>query len=231
MILDFKKYIHKNLLQNEAFYNDTNISFNKYKFDHYKNLYREYLLSQDVFDYTLNENTSEILFLLENNIWESDDKLLPNKFMNSLNKSKYIDYLSEYTLYELKDIKLFKLKGYDIGFGIKNGDILLVHNNSNIKGIGTILLKTIINNGGERLDHFDGFLTGFYKKNGFINITNNIYFDKKYAPKNWNYKKIDINNPLISIYAEEIIVSDNEFTFAKNRYDNGMPDIVYRELN
>jgi hypothetical protein len=81
--------------------------------------------------------------------------------------------------------------------------------------------------GGNKLDHFDGYLTGFYKKLDFI-LESNDFFIKEYAPEKWNYKKVSIDNPNTSIYVNEIDVSLTLYSTAKERYDNGMPDIVYR---
>lgn len=88
--------------------------------------------------------------------------------------------------------------------------------------------KAIIK-GGKKLDHFDGFLTGFYKSLGF-DLKNNDQFLDEYAPESWDYKKIDINNPKLSIYADELEVNDKEFNLAKERYSVGKPDVVYRVL-
>jgi len=123
------------------------------------------------------------------------------------------------------------LRGYNIGFAIKkNGDTILVHNNEkSIVGIGNILIRQAIKMGGTHLDHFDGYLTGFYKNNGFV-FNNNDEFDDKYAPKNWQYERVDILNPNKSIYADEKIVDVVEFQNAESRYDIGRPDVVYRIL-
>ena len=130
----------------------------------------------------------------------------------------------------MKSFKLFKLKGYNIGFAIKrNGEIILVHNNENIKGIGDLLVKKSIEFGGEQLDHFDGFLTGFYKRNGFY-FHDNDEFNNELTPQHWEYEKINIYNPDKSIYADENKVNVEEFFKAEKRYDSGRPDIVYRKL-
>ena len=120
---------------------------------------------------SLDEGKSDeaVLDLIKNNEFENDAK----SFKKSLSKSKHSEMLTDYDEKELKKMKLFKLKGYNIGFALKKKDgkyneIVAVHNNEpNVKGIGTDLMKAAIANGGEYLDHFDGFLTKFYQKLGF----------------------------------------------------------------
>ena len=193
----------------------------------YEKMFLDYLLMLDVVDNISNENINDIIIDIQNHYFENN----ANKFFESFNKSKRISYLTPYSIKDLKRFNLFKLRGYNIGFAIKNnGDIILVHNNENVKGIGNILIQKAIQNGGTHLDHFDGFLTGFYKQNGF-KFKNNDIFNDDFAPENWNYEKIDILNPDKSIYVNEYKVAKTQFIDAKIRYENGKPDIVYRKLN
>jgi len=202
--------------------NDINNAF-RYK---YEKVFLDYLLMLDVVDDISNENINDVIIAIQNNDFENN----VNNFFDSFNKSKRITYLTPYTISDLKKFNLFKLRGYNIGFAIKNnGDIILVHNNEDIKGIGNILIQKAIQNGGTHLDHFDGFLTGFYKQNGFKFKSNDI-FNEDFVPKNWNYERVDILNPNKSIYMNEYKVSKTEFIDAKIRYENGKPDIVYRKI-
>jgi len=180
----------------------------------------------DVVDDTSNENVTDVIVSITRGNFEKDAE----KFYNSFTKSKKIEFLTPYKISDLEKFDLFKVKGYNIGFAIKaDGNIILVHNNERVKGIGDLLLKKAIENGGTSLDHFDGFLTGFYKRNGF-GIYENYIFEEQYKPKNWKYERVDIQNPNTSIYAEELNVPNLDFVEAKIRYENGKPDVVYRTI-
>jgi len=193
----------------------------------YERIYVNYLLMLDVVDDTTNESlvVDDVVGAFNTNDFDNDTQ----KFYDSFNNSKRLTYLHPYSIGELKSIKTFKLRGYDIGFAIKkNGDIILVHNNeSNVRGIGDLMIKKAIELGGSHLDHFDGFLTGFYKKNGFV-LRNNKHFIEQYKPESWEYDKIDIYNPNKSIYVEELNVDVDDFKNAEKRYESGRPDVVYR---
>ena len=63
-------------------------------------------------------------------------------------------------------------------------------------------MAAAIANNGTKLDHFDGFLTGLYKKNGFPNVVNRDEWNEEYAPNGWEYETIDIFSPNLSAYAE-----------------------------
>ena len=136
----------------------------------------------------INENSNErdnVIALIKNNQWEKQD---PSSFRNSLSKSKHILMLTDYTESELDSMKLFKLKGYNIGYALKNhegspySEIVAVHNNEpTITGIGNILMQSAINNGGCYLDHYDGFLSDFYSSLGFEEY-DRYEFDPQYDP-------------------------------------------------
>lgn len=194
----------------------------------YEKIYFNSLLMQDVVDDPyIKESLEDVVLKIHTSDWESDPKTFYNSFMSS----DKIGFLTPYTIDELKDLTLFKVKGYKIGFAIKkDGDIIIVHNNEpKVKNIGKLLLRKAIENKGNKLDHFDGFLTGFYKDLGF-KFNNNDFFLDEYAPKTWEYNKLDINDPKKSIYVNELIVEESLFKEAENRYDEGKPDVVYRKL-
>ncbi len=202
---------------------------NKALKDKYKKMYLDYLLMMDVVNDNSNEGKSErndVIVALQRNDFEND----PEKFFNSYTASKRVYFLTPYKISDLKNFKLFKVRGYNIGFAIKpNGDIILVHNNENVLGIGDLLLQEAIEQGGTHLDHFDGYLTGFYKRNGF-KLKQNDQFEEEFRPKGWKYERVDIQHPEKSIYAGELTVPYDEFIEAKIRYENGKPDVVYRSI-
>lgn len=126
--------------------------------------------------------------------WEKNNY---EEFVKSLkaNGNSHSAYLSNYSASELRDshVQTFKLKNYNIGFGLKetedgNVDIISVHNNSDVHGIVQNLLRAAIRHGGNQLDHFDGKLSDFYKNAGFDEY-DRLKFDRQYAPSNWNFER------------------------------------------
>lgn len=172
------------------------------------------------------------LELIQADAWEEQN---PQSFLESLTASKRGAFLTPYTLEELASMRLFKLKGYNIGFAIKSdGDIVSVHNNAGARGAGSALMQAAIRNGGTKLDHFDGFLTGFYDKNGFSKVVSADAWNDQYAPDGWKYEKVNIWDPRTSVYARELAKYDrmddvpNELKAKIQAYESGRPDIVYR---
>ena len=197
--------------------------------DKYNKIYLDYLLMLDVVDDTSNENSTDVIVAITRGNFEKDAE----KFYNSFTKSKKIEFLTPYKISDLEKFDLFKVKGYNIGFAIKpDGDIILVHNNEKVKGIGDLLLKKAIENGGTSLDHFDGFLTGFYSRFGFIeDKTKREGWNDDLASIYWKYEKVNIFDPNFSVYANEI--NDNNVYLYRNeikRYSEGKPDVIFRNI-
>lgn len=117
-------------------------------------------------------NEEIVINMILNDKWENPQNA--KSFYDSLNKSKHMKMLTDYSVHDLNSMKLFKLEGFNIGYALKEfkdkgfAEIVAVHNNEpNVKGIGTHLMKSAIKNGGCYLDHFDGFLTTLYNSLGF----------------------------------------------------------------
>jgi hypothetical protein len=135
--------------------------------------------------FSLNEGKAdpEILELIQNEEFDTN----PAEFRKSLMKSKHQKMLTDYSTSQLKKMKLFKLKGYDIGFAIKKKDgkfqeLVAVHNNEpSVSGIGDDIIKYAIKQGAVYLDHYSGFLDNFYSKLGFVEYDRDVY-DPKYDP-------------------------------------------------
>ena len=182
------------------------------------------LLMIDVVKDNVNESKNYIIDLIKSGKFTNNK----NKFYESFNKSDKISFLTPYKIEDLKEFNCYKLKGYNIGFAIKpDGDIILVHNNESVGGIGEILINKSVEFGGTHLDHFDGYLTGFYKKCGFKLDSNDIFNDK-WAPKQWEYQSINVYDEKVSIYPTELKATSDEIKKAEIRYESGRPDIVYR---
>jgi len=149
-------------------------------------------------DRTINENANDVINLIKNNDWEFEN---PIRFKEAVSKSKHKEMLTMYSVNELSNMKLFKLKGYDIGYALKLKDgkyseIVSVFNNEpNIKGIGDELLLSAIKNGGCYLDHYDGYLSNLYQSLGFIE-----YDRYKFDP---NY---DIDGSFVKKYGKSDVI-------------------------
>ena len=198
--------------------------------EYQKRFYNDFLM-RDVVSSNMNESdynnsSSEIRKLIEESSFEND----PAEFYKSFTASAKSEFMSPYTIEDLKEFKLYKISGYKVGFAIKSdGDIILVHNNSGEKGIGDLIMKKAIEYGGIKLDHYDGYLTGFYKSLEFRLKENDVFLDE-YTPKGWKFIPIDINNRNTSVYGEEIKASAEEFSKASKRYLEGKPDVIYRSI-
>jgi len=152
---------------------------------------REYFISleEGLVSTSLQEtNTStdfqNVVNSIKNRKWDSD----PERFYNSFMKSKHPKMLTPYSVEELSQMKLFKVPHYDIGFALKQwkdgtfSEVVAVHNNdSRVKGIGDVLAKATITEGGRYLDHFDGILSDLYSKAGFSEYQRYGY-DPQYDP-------------------------------------------------
>lgn len=117
-------------------------------------------------------------------------KVTPAEFTRSLAKVKLGAILEHYTAQELAGIDLYQVPGLDAGFGVKyDGEIVNVHNGSQVKGLGLTLVDEAIERGGTSLNHFDVEpLTRIYSAAGFVE-TERIKWDDQYAPKGWDYER------------------------------------------
>lgn len=168
--------------------------------------------------------------LIKTDQWEQSN---PQSFLASLNSGKRSEMLTPYSAGELSKMRLYKVQGFNAGFAVKSdGDIVAVHNNTGVGGIGGELIKAAKRNGGVKLDHFDGFLTGFYERFGF-KVASHEPFNDDYAPQGWKYTPIDFLDPTQSVYARQASTTPEEqwpqeLVDAKARYEAGKPDVVYR---
>ena len=203
------------------------------KKEEYQRLFMNQLLMMDVLagsNEIIKENKDEVISLITNNNWEADTPELAQSFLSSINASTRVEFMTPYTTDELANFRLFKVDGLNIGFAIKeDGDIILVHNNEGIGGIGKILIQKAIELGGTKLDHFDGFLTGFYRGIGF-ELSSNDTFADEWTPENWKFQSVNIDDPSKSIYADELKVDADTKLDAAIRYAAGKPDVVYRSI-
>lgn len=155
-------------------------------------------------------------------------------FFESYRTNKHAEYLSAYSLADFRQMKTYKVNGYDAGFAIKSGgDIVSVHNNTGVGGLGKTLIDAAIRLGGDHLDHFDGFLTKLYRDIGFTRVVNVDTWNDAYAPANWKAEPIDITDADRSVYANEwtkIERGTPAWKAKAEQYASGKPDVVYRYL-
>lgn len=163
----------------------------------YENAYDNFLeneinLNEDKIDNDESEKVRQMI--LSNNYWERNKYI---SFLDSLNKSTRKPFLSNYTPQQLKEkhVQTYKLKGYNIGFALYKDeddglvDIISVHNNEpNIAHVGDALIEIAKKNGGNKLDHYDGFLSNLYAKHGFEEYDRYKWKDE-FANKDWDYAK------------------------------------------
>ena len=185
---------------------------------------------------------------------ENPDLEVVKKFHESLYQGKRAGFLSYYSFEELVKMDLHLLENHNAGFAIKSGDdIVSVHNNSELRGLGSEFMRKAKEVGGARLDHFDGFLSGLYRKHGFTDVYEVYQWDEQYKPEKWNYDSINILNPSTSVYAEALdglifedpdtlpnekteVVAEDNFNIAINpnlkfnSYKYGRPDVIMRKL-
>ncbi len=160
------------------------------------------------------------------------------EFKKSLHSSSRGEFLSDYSDEDYSKMKTYQVKGYNAGFAIKSdGDIVSVHNNTGIPGLGKPLLRKAVEYGGTKLDHFDGYLTGLYDSLGFKVVSTDEWNDD-YAPSGWKYEPVDVFNSNRSVYASQLAkYKDNveampdSLKAVVKRYKEGKPDIIYRTIN
>lgn len=147
------------------------------------------LLNEMIVDESQLQSTPEREMLIQTILGNDFEINNHEEFIRSLKTSERKEMLLDYSIEEFKDMKTFKVRGYNAGFAIKDdGDIVSVHNNTGIPGILEALMIVAKENGGRKLDHFDGKLSDLYSKVGFKEVER-YPWDDRYAPKDWDYKK------------------------------------------
>lgn len=164
-----------------------------YKECAYNSILCDELLLEKKIDVELSEKVKSLID--DESAWEINEY---DSFLESVSHSKRMEFLTKYTKDELVKlgIKTFKLKDYKIGFalkpveeeGEKHCEIISLHNNEDTIGnIGDSLIQLAIKKEGDVLNHFDGFFSDLYKRNGFSIIYWSMMFNDKFADPKWNY--------------------------------------------
>lgn len=120
------------------------------------------------------------------------------KFANSIQfakeKNLHGAYVTQYSINEYKNMSLFLSDDGNVGVALHDTeygtDIVSVFKNPDVKvkkAVSSILL-TSIENGGNKLDNFDGKLSEMYAQHGFIPVAR-CAFNEEFAPSDWNYER------------------------------------------
>ena len=202
------------------------------------------------------QQQGEIEFV--SNVQSPDPRQFAESFYESYNLSSRKGFLTPYSVEDFMKMKLFMVKSTqgieNAGFAIKDGDdIVSVHNNSDIRGIGDQMIEEAKAQGGSKLDHFDGFLSGYYRKKGF-NVVGVDQWSENYIPASWDFPASNIEDPRSSVYAaasseygmgydkianlnkpvEMNIEGEVQLTAnpadKTSQYRSGRPDVIYRKL-
>lgn len=113
----------------------------------------------------------------------------PVDFKASMDLSHHPLMLTQYSVEDLRQLCLFKLKDFNIGFGLKDkglgiSEIVAVHNNEfDVSNLGTDIIRSAIKLGGNALDHFgSGKLNQLYSSMGFVEVRR-VEYDPEYDPE------------------------------------------------
>tara|TARA_R100000808_G_C2144465_1_gene152237 strand:- start:701 stop:1537 length:837 start_codon:yes stop_codon:yes gene_type:complete len=211
------------------------------------------VMASTVFDGALNEEANDLQYLVHTP--DSPSTEVVQEFAESLYSGKRSGFLTYYKPDQLQKMKLYLIKGHNAGFAIKDGnDIVAVHNNTGgaLRGLSAKFMKDAKRAGGTKLDHFDGFLSGNYRKYGFSSVYDIWDWNGKFRSDMWDYSGVDIFNEKTSVYAEALqpykddvqklpvlpeehkLESGYGKTFEPMQkyysYRMGMPDVIFRKL-
>ena len=122
--------IVNNLVNEEVnkFVGKRNLNLKESDFIRMVEMYSSFPMNEDE-----SNQTEIVLNLIRNNQWEEQN---PESFRNSLRQSKHMMMLTDYEISDLSQMKLFKLKDYNIGYALKD------HNENHIV---KLLLYIIMN--------------------------------------------------------------------------------------
>lgn len=158
----------------------------------------------------------------------------PQTFYTAINTSQdnnaHSAFVHIYDSEEYAEKRLFLVNAGCVGCAVtKDGDIVSVFKNDNmakkddVEKISTSLLLTAIENGGKKLDCFDGFLPKNYMKHGFIPVCK-VPFNDEFAPEDWNFERD--GRPYIVFFmhngksVDQILKEKNEGTYTTYDLDS-----------
>ena len=156
----------------------------------------------------------------------------PSSFYAAISEAKQGNlhgaFVTAHDVSEYGNMNMFLSDDNGVGVAVtKDGDIVSVFKNPNIsksrKAVSSILL-TAIDNGGTKLDNYNGGLSRMYLAHGFIPVARTAFVDE-YAPSDWNYERD--GRPDIIFWKHN---GDDVETVARNIGTQEMPDLNARPL-
>lgn len=219
------KYICRcKLYENKIIFNYDKIT------EHTLNTERNYILTE--------AQLNNYNWILKHKNWEINNY---DKFLEIINKtpSDLKGFLTQHDYKEISqnDWITYTLKGYDVAFAlhyIEPGkiDICNLVNNSNLKGIGNLVVQFAKSQGGTQMDNYrgtptkndpegNGKLGNLYRKNGFDKQTWTAKWDPSYQeniPDEWKFNTNKFGEP---------DVEGLELSKHRQKYDS--PDGIYKD--
>lgn len=112
-----------------------------------------------------------------------------------------------------QDGRIVDVKG-GMGLVTEDGDMMgLFKYDSSQTGTAAAVQEARIKLGGIKLDNYDGYLTGIYKKNGF-RVASRIPFSESLAPEGWDKSKHGTPDVVFMVYDPNSMLNIQEKTFS-----------------
>lgn len=151
----------------------------------------------------------------------------PSSFYAKIGEAKesnpYGTFVTQHEIEDYANMRTFLNDDGTVGVAVKDdGDIVSVFKNKENKSKGAMssIILTALENGGTKLDNYDGVLSKMYLNHGFIPVARTAFVDE-YAPSDWNYGRD--GRPDIIFWAHN---GDNADITARNIGTQEMPDLA-----
>ena len=119
----------------------------------------------------------------------------PSSFYAKIGEAKesnpYGAFVTQHEIEDYAKMRTFLNDDGTVGVAVKDdGDIVSVFKNKKNKSKDAVssILLTALENGGTKLDNYDGVLSKMYLNHGFIPVARTAFVDE-YAPSDWNYER------------------------------------------
>lgn len=119
----------------------------------------------------------------------------PSSFYAKIGEAKesnpYGTFVTQHEIEDYANMRTFLNDDGTVGVAVKDdGDIVSVFKNKENKSKGAMssIILTALENGGTKLDNYDGVLSKMYLNHGFIPVARTAFVDE-YAPSDWNYER------------------------------------------
>ena len=150
----------------------------------------------------------------------------PSSFYAKIGEAKesnpYGAFVTQHEIEDYAKMRTFLNDDGTVGVAVKDdGDIVSVFKNKKNKSKDAVssILLTALENGGTKLDNYDGVLSKMYLNHGFIPVARTAFVDE-YAPSDWNYERD--GRPDIIFWRHN---GDDVETVARNIGTQEMPDL------